>query len=65
MRNVKARVFFSAEKEWKEVFGKFHQWGSTFEEFRDSPAMQFTMAIVELESGQVVEAIPSNIQFLE
>jgi len=47
------------------VLGKFHQWGSTFEEFRESPTMQFSIAIVELEDGKIVEVIPSNVQFLE
>ena len=63
MRKVKARVYL--ENEWKEVVGKFHRWGDTFEEFRESPTMQFTMAIIELADGRVVEARPSNIQFDE
>lgn len=65
MRTVKARVYFSAEREWREITGKFHRWGDRFEEFRESPAMQFTMAIIELEDGKIMEAIPSNVQFID
>ncbi len=65
MRKVKARIYFNVEHEWKEVIGKFHCWGDTFEEFRESPPMQFTVAIVELEDGKIVEGIPSNVQFLD
>ena len=64
-RKVRARIYFSAEKEWKEVTGKFHRWGDSFEEFRESPAMQFTIAIIELEDGRVIEAIPANVQFIK
>lgn len=42
--------------------GRFHQFGNSYEEFESGPG-NYTTAIVELEDGQIVEAIVSSIKF--
>ncbi len=64
-RKVKARVWFSNKKEWEVIVGKFHQWGASYEEFRDSPVGNFTLAIIELEDGSIVTALPSDVRFID
>lgn len=40
----------------------FHQFGNAFEEFESGPG-NYSTAIVELEGGQVVEAVVNSIKF--
>lgn len=42
--------------------GSFHQFGSAYEEFESGPG-NYSTSIVELEDGQVVEAVVSSIKF--
>lgn len=44
--------------------GKFHQWGSNYEEFENG-AGNYTVAIVELPDGTVVMPMADDICFLE
>lgn len=44
------------------INGRFHQFGSNYDEFDSGPG-NYTTAIVELEDGQLVEAIVSSIKF--
>lgn len=55
-RETKTRV--------KDVIGLFHHWGSNYEEFSSGPA-NYTVAIIELPGGRIIEAIPTDVQFME
>lgn len=51
---------------WEEDFtndGLFHQWGSAYEEF-ESGAGNYTVALVEVGGGEIVEVLPSKIKFV-
>ena len=43
--------------------GTFHQWGISFIEFESGPA-NFTVGIIELADGSIVEIEPNRILFL-
>ena len=45
-------------------FGKFHQWGSNYEEYENG-AGNYSVAIVELPDGTVVMPVADDICFLE
>jgi hypothetical protein len=51
------------EKDYS-IEGKFHQWGSSFEEF-ETGAGNYTIGIIELPNGEITEALPTNIKFVE
>ena len=42
--------------------GLFHQWAAKFEEYESGPG-NFTVALVETESGEIVEVLPPNVKF--
>lgn len=44
--------------------GIFHHWGTSYEEFESGPA-SYTVAIVELQNGKIVEVLPSELQFVD
>ena len=44
--------------------GKFHAWGSSFEEFENGPA-NYTVALVEMPDGTVQSLMPWLIRFLD
>lgn len=51
---------------WDDDFiheGVFHQWANAYEEF-ESGAGNYTVALVELENGEMVEVLPTNIKFI-
>ena len=51
---------------WEHEFtheGMFHQWAAAYEEF-ETGAGNFTVALVELADGTIVEVLPSNIKFI-
>jgi len=45
-------------------FGRFHQWASKYDEFESGPG-NFTVGIIETQSGEIYEALPTNIKFLD
>jgi len=49
-------------KEFTEI-GVFHQWAAQYEEF-ESGAGNYTVALVELPNGEMVEVLPTKIKFL-
>lgn len=52
---------------WEENFtheGVFHQWASAYEEF-ESGAGNYIVALIELENGEIIEVLPSNIKFIK
>lgn len=68
MRKVKFKVRDlspGAKQRWTDFInvGTFHCWGVSYEEFESGPG-NFTVAIVEDGQGNVIEVLPSNIQFV-
>jgi len=45
--------------------GLFHQWGQDSSEDSEGRLATDTVAIVELENGQVKTAYPTNVQFFD
>ncbi len=62
MRRCEAKVWKG--RQLYPISGLFHQWGVGYEEFESGPG-NFTTAIIELDDGQVVEAAPSTVKFLD
>ena len=51
------------EKDYTNT-GRFHQWGQSYEEFENGPG-NFTVALVELSDGTIVEVLPPNLKFVD
>lgn len=52
---------------WEENYtheGLFHQWANSYEEFESGPG-NFTVALVEIEDGTIIEILPCNIKFIK
>lgn len=52
---------------WETEFkneGLFHQWGYAYEESSEGFG-NYTVAIVELQDGTVIEVLPSNVKFIK
>lgn len=64
MRHVIFKVYNSETKKWVEYAGKFHQWGSDFEEFESGPG-NFTVGICEVDGGKIMTPCPRDIEFLD
>jgi hypothetical protein len=50
---------------WEKDFtteGLFHQWAFAYEEFETGP-VNYTVALVELPNGEVIQVLPSNLKF--
>ena len=62
LRPCKATLYENGEA--KEVTGRFHLWGSNYEEFETGPG-NFTTAIVELDDGRVVSCPAETVQFYD
>lgn len=60
-RRCKAMVYDNGKK--VPVEGWFHEWGCDYEEFDSGPA-NFSVAIIELDNGKIVEALPCSVVFL-
>lgn len=51
---------------WEKCFpneGLFHQWGNAYEEGNENFG-NYTVALVEIEDGTIVEVLPGNIKFV-
>lgn len=59
-------VYVGNKKTGMEDLGKavFHQWGVEYEEFETGPG-NYTVAIVELPSGEIQTHMPEHIRFLD
>lgn len=59
-------IFWDATMKERMTFekGYFHQWGNCYEEFENGPG-NYSVAIIELEDGRVIEANPSDIHFTD
>lgn len=44
--------------------GRFHQWGSEYEEFESGPG-NYTVAVIEFADGTIGTVMPENIRFLD
>ena len=42
--------------------GLFHQWANAYEEFENG-AGNYTVGLVELSDGTVIEVLPTNLKF--
>lgn len=61
----KCRAVIWVEKKQVPVEGFFHQWASQFEDCGDAGIGNYTVAIIELEDGRIVEAAPDTVVFSE
>lgn len=51
---------------WEKEFtneGVFHQWANAYEEF-ETGAGNYTVALIELENGEIESVLPMNIKFI-
>lgn len=67
MRNVLIKKWDPINRKYEEEFstqGIFHQWAPMYEEFESGPG-NYTVALVELYDGIVVEVPPKCIKFTE
>lgn len=63
MRRCKAAIWENREK--VPVEGLFHQWAQQFEDCGDAGVGNYTVALIELEDGRIVEANPDTVVFLD
>lgn len=63
MRRCKAAIWENREK--VQVEGLFHQWAQQFEDCGDAGVGNYTVALIELENGRIVEANPDTVVFLD
>jgi hypothetical protein len=51
---------------WEPEFkneGLFHQWANAYEEFENG-AGNYTVGLVELKDGTIIEVLPTNLKFV-
>jgi len=63
MRKVEAFYYKDGEKVF--ITGYFHQWAAACIEYSDGPAGNYTVGLVEEESGQIRECPPEGIKFIK
>lgn len=63
MRKCKGRYYKQGKYHDFEM-GYFHRWGCNYEEF-ETGAGNYSTAIVELPSGEIVMPVADDIQFLD
>ena len=63
MRKCKGRYYKQGKYHDFEM-GYFHRWGCNYEEF-ETGAGNYSTAIVELQSGEIVMPVADDIQFLD
>ena len=63
MRKCKATIWENKEK--VPVEGLFHQWAQQFEDCGGAGVGNYTVALIELEDGRIVEANPDTVVFLD
>ena len=64
MRKVKVKDYNNDIKGFVIVEGVFHQWGYGYDEYEAGPG-NYSIAIVELPDGRVIEVPPRHVTFLE
>ncbi len=63
MRKCKATIW--VDRKQVPVKGLFHQWAQQYEDCGDAGIGNYTVALIELDDGRVVEADPDTVQFLD
>lgn len=63
MRRCKAIVVENGKR--VPVEGLFHQWGQDFEDCGDAGIGNYTVALIELDDGRIVEGIADTVVFLD
>ena len=64
LRRCKADVWAAGGKRLP-VEGMFHQFANQYEDCGDAGVANYTVALIELSDGRIVEAIPDTVQFLD
>jgi len=62
LRSVRGKIYSNGQ--WQEFAGSFHRWGLSFEETREN-SFNFTIAIVERPSGEIITPLPENVIFTD
>ena len=62
MRRCKAEMWEKGKT--IPVEGLFHQWGMNYKEFCDAGPGNYSVALIELDDGRIVEGIPNTVVFL-
>ena len=63
MRRCKAAVWESGKK--VPVEGLFHQWAQQYEDCGDAGIANYTVGLIELDDGRIVEVVPDTVVFTE
>ena len=63
MRRCKAVIV--EDRKRVPVEGLFHQWANDFEDCGEAGIGNYTVAIIELDDGRIVEGIPNTVVFTE
>ena len=63
MRHCKAVTWEKGEH--FEVEGQFHQWANGFEDCGEAGIANYTVALIELDNGKIVECPPDTVVFLD
>lgn len=63
MRKCKAMMVDSGKM--VPVDGLFHQWANQYEDCGDAGIANYTVALIELDDGRIVEGVPNTVVFLD
>ena len=63
MRKCKAAIWQNGEQ--VPVEGLFHRWAQQYEDCGDAGIGNYTVALIELVDGRIVEAAPDTVVFTE
>ncbi len=63
MRKCRATIWENREP--VPVEGLFHRWAQQFEDCGDAGIGNYTVALIELADGRIVEAAPDTVVFTE
>ena len=62
MRRVNAQIFKNGK--WVSISGNFHQWGLDSIEESNGHCTNFSVAIIELDNGNIVFSPPEKVVFI-
>lgn len=63
MRKCKAKMLSNGKL--VPVEGLFHQWANQYEDCGDAGVANYTVALIELDDGRIVEGVPTTVVFSE
>jgi len=64
MRKCKCEFYERETKTRITTNGVFHQWAPAYNEFESGPG-NYTVGLIELPGGRIIEALPTDVRFLE